>query len=372
MQAEGLPEARAICCQLRRNMRKSDKWLGTLLVWALIAGSAVSYAGGVDATGTTSGLNVSNSAPEVKSENTVAGPSWIANAPLPFADGVAQAALLADCNGYLYSVGGGRGGALTPTNQVLLYDASQDAWFPRASVPVNPGIRSFNSAVSLPGFIYVFGGFNGTSVLNTTWIYDIANDSWSQGANMPGPRFGSAVTVVPGADGASDQIFISGGFAGLMVGDETNTAWSYDPASDTFSVLASMPIPLGRIHATTVPDLREVHVFAGGFDGQFHLVYFLDEDRWAAGPPMPFGVTDPGVVTVDGLIYVVGGGGAPPRGPGHTQIFDPVSRSWSQGPLMPAPAIDNTTGALANGSIYVVGGFNGVGTSSTNYSLVVQ
>lgn len=86
---------------------------------------------------------------------------------------------------------------------------------------------------------------------------------------------------------------------------------------------------------------------------------------------MPFGVTDPVVVTDQTNIYVVGGGGPTPRGPGHTQIWDLTAGTWSQGPLLPAPALDNTAGDISFGVIYTNGGFDGANGSNRNQALVL-
>jgi N-acetylneuraminic acid mutarotase len=296
-------------------------------------------------------------------DNQVNGPMWTSNAPIPVALGIAQGSTVASADGStVYHIGGGISGSLIPTNRVFGYSTKGDTWTEVANIPYSPGIRSYGSAVELNGFIYVFGGLDGTNVINTTFIYDIANDTWSQGTNLPAPRFGSAVAT----DGAA--IWVIGGFGGLSLGDETRTVWMYAPATDGFTTgFADMPIALGRIHGAELPD-GTVHVFAGGFDGSSHFVYDSGADSWSSAPGMPFGVTDPATVTDGMLIYLAGGGGAVPRPPGHLQIYDPSSSSWSQGPLMPAPGIDNTSGTIANGTFYVTGGYNGASSVPVNYS----
>jgi N-acetylneuraminic acid mutarotase len=219
----------------------------------------------------------------------------------------------------------------------------------------------------LNGYIYVFGGVTGPSsqeiLLNTTWIYDEANDGWFQGANMPGFRFSSAVAT----DGA--VIWVIGGYQSVSFGDVTNTVWMYDPSTDAYStVFANMSTYLGRIHGVELPD-GTVHVFGGHYEMNNHLVYDAATDAWSSAPSMPFWVLDPAVVTDGTVIYLGGGNGDVPRPPRHTQIYDPASGAWSQGPPMPAPAVNNTSGAIANGTFYVIGGYDGTGPVSVNYSL---
>ena len=173
---------------------------------------------------------------------------------------------------------------------------------------------------------------------------------------MPGDRFGSAVAVIDG------KIYIAGG--GSSLGAPT-TLWEYDPQAATFTVKAPMPFQLARIHgaAYVTPARREFHVFAGGFDGINHLIYDVNSNTWRVGPLMVIGVTDPAVVNgLDGLFYVMGG-----LPVGRTQIFDPTNNTWYIGSNLPGPT-NNTSGSMINGTIYVVGGFNGSASIPVNFS----
>jgi hypothetical protein len=136
-----------------------------------------------------------------------------------------------------------------------------------------------------------------------------------------------------------------------------------------------MPRRLYRIHGVYLPD-GTVHVLGGGDLGSLtnHLVYDTAADAWSSASPIPVGILDPAVVTDGALIYLVG---APPsRGPAITQIFDPAANAWWQGqPVPPWPSLpggmDNTSGAIANGILYVMGGFTS-GTISFNYSVALS
>ena len=296
-------------------------------------------------------------------DRPVSGTGWTINAPIPEPLGVAQGATVASSDGRLIYHIGGITGALTATNKVWVYVPAEDAWFDAADIPVSPGIRTFGAAVELNGFIYVFGGFDGTSVLDTTWIYDEANDVWFQGANMPGPRFGSAVA----ADGA--EIRVLGGAKGLSLEEaDSDTVWRYVPSSDSWFQPSGTPIPMGRYRSVILPN-GDIHVLGGGFDGYNHCVFNFRVHNYTCRPQIPFGITDAAVAT-DGLrIYVAGGAGPASRPAGRLQIFDTLRRRWSSGPLMPAPGVDNTGGVIANGTFYVVGGYDGISPVSLNYSL---
>ena len=308
-----------------------------------------------------------------KVDGQINGASWSVNAPIPEPRGSAQGSTVASSDGSLiYSIGGGCCNAQYPDgfNRVWAYSPADDSWSAAAEVPVSEGIRSYGAAVELNGFIYVFGGVGGpglsTTLLNTTWIYDEANDAWFGGANMPDFRFGSAVAT----DGA--VIWVIGGFKSLGFFDTTNTVWIYDPSTDVYSTgFRDMPQYLGRIHGAMLAD-GTLHVLGGHWDMNDHWVYVTSADAWFSAPLIPSQVLDPAVATDGTLIYVGGANLDPPRGAGHTQIYDPATHVWSEGPRMPAPALNNTSGIIANGTFYVVGGYDGVAPSSVNYSLALS
>ena len=104
-----------------------------------------------------------------------------------------------------------------------------------------------------------------------------------------------------------------------------------------------------------------MHVFGGGFEGSSHVIYNPVTNLWRVGPAMPFTATDPAVGVLAGKALVVGG-----RPVARTQIYDPLTSSWSQGPpIAGAPSgLDNTAGAVLGPIFHVVGGFNG--TTGTN------
>src|SRR6266849_2697597 len=300
------------------------------------------------------------------------GPSWSVNAPIPERRGAAQGSIVASNDGsVIYSIGGGCCNAqyLDGFNRVWAYSPIDDSWSAAADIPVSVGIRSYGAAVELNGFIYVFGGVAepglSTTLLNTTWIYDEANDAWFGGANMPDFRFGSAVAT----DGA--VIWVIGGFKSAALFDTTNTVWMYDPSADAYSTgFANMPQYLGRIKGAMLPD-GTLHVLGGHWDMNDHWVYDTVTDTWFSAPLIPAAVLDPAVATDGARIYVAGDNGAVPRPPGHTRIYDPATTTWSDGPRMPPPAINNTSGTIANGTFYVMGGYDGATIPPVNYSLLV-
>jgi len=68
-------------------------------------------------------------------------------------------------------------------------------------------------AVALGGKVYICGGFDGTSSLNSVEIYDPETDEWTMISSMEKHRSASGVVVVDG------QIYAIGGHDGLSIFD---------------------------------------------------------------------------------------------------------------------------------------------------------
>ena len=159
------------------------------------------------------------------------------------------------------------------------------------------------SYVEAGGKFYLAGG-------TTTGLherYDPATDSWSRVADLP---VSSKVDHIQGVE-VGGKIYYVGGLSGWP-GPHVSTVHVYDPATDTFAQGASMPEGRGR----------------------------------GAG----------GVAAYGGKIYYAGGmhdGKAVP----WFDAYDPKADSWSRLPDMPR-ARDHFQGAVVGGRFYAIGGRN--------------
>ena len=316
----------------------------------------------LNAPAATGGLELAHLVGSLGDDGPGVASTWFDGSLIPVENGLSQTTLVADDNGYVYSIGGGVGpGPTARINQVWAYDIGTDTWEPRASIPIADGMAGYGAAVHYAGTLYVFGGIQGaapTVVLNTVWKYDIASDSWSQGTNLPAQRFGSAVGVI------GDQIYVAGG-ANTAV---ERTTWRYDPAADTFTTLAPIPnnVPnTFRIHGAAVGN--QLHAFAGGFGGVNHITYDVDTDAWTVNPRMPFGATDPGVAAVGESIYVAGGDGNI-IGAGLVQVYDTTTQTWGISKFTPGPTSNTSMAYNAPyGTLHVLGGFFGGNSINVNW-----
>lgn len=66
-----------------------------------------------------------------------------------------------------------------------------------------------------------------------------------------------------------------------------------------------------------------------------------------------------------GKVLVVGGSGAGGAALGSTELYDPLTQSWSAGPALPGARTGHTASLLRSGKVLVVGGYDGAGFVTT-------
>ncbi len=172
--------------------------------------------------------------------------SNIASMPTPRADLTA-----AQAKGKIYVMGGYNEKSL---NVVEAYDPAKDTWETKAPLYLP---MCFMKAVSLNEKIYVTGGYYGDNYsLNTLYMYNPQTDSWTVKTSMNTARFEHGAVAFNG------KIYV---FGGATVRDEKLVYLSsgevYNPATDTWSSIADMPIPLARMGATT--DGKYIYAIGG-------------------------------------------------------------------------------------------------------------
>jgi N-acetylneuraminic acid mutarotase len=225
--------------------------------------------------------------------------------------------------------------------------------------------------------IYVFGGFNGSMVFNTTHIYDIATNTWSTGAAMPAGRVFPSAAFYSG----NGKIYVIGGFD--PSGVEANQTWEYDPVTNTWNTSrANIPVAMGGAGYSIVGQFVYLagH-WNNGAASTDHYRYDIVANTWAAMVPVPVAIYRPAAAGVGTKEYLVGGGNpsvgssanteagkqaflkAPSVSYTSTYVYDTVSNTWITGPNTNV-AHAFTGGTAISNLLLVVGGYNG--TTVTN------
>lgn len=127
-------------------------------------------------------------------------------------------------NGKIYVIGG-YDGARSSTNLVEVYNPNTNLWSAARRIPVS---ANHNSAAVAAGKLYTFGAME-----KRAFVYDEPGDSWSAIANS---KFTHGDTAAVGV--INDKIYVAGGSGGTQRDLEV-----YDPAANTWTVLASMSVP---------------------------------------------------------------------------------------------------------------------------------
>jgi N-acetylneuraminic acid mutarotase len=212
-------------------------------------------------------------------------------------------------DGKFYSVGGrsiaGDG------QELLMYDPVLDSWTVLPSMTYG---RQGLAAVVVGDYIYAIGGRTDGGPFATSapmaWVekYDIFNGTWTTVASLPVGRSDLAAAAVGG------KIYIFGGYDGTNV---LNSVMMYNPETDTWTGgFAPVPTLRGALYGVGTKG-NKVYVI-GGWDNQdpFSAVigatveaYKVSQDTWETGlTPMITPRAETGCISHGGRIYVIGGG----------------------------------------------------------------
>jgi N-acetylneuraminic acid mutarotase len=224
--------------------------------------------------------------------------TWTAAAASPSKRFSAAAAVV---NGKIYHLGGhSQGYEPGRLSTVEMYDPATDRWQAVASMAEphhEPALAAWG------GQLFVFGGEDGPHYLSSVESYDPASNRWVARARMPRPRKGGSAAVV------GDKIYLFGGigpgpeFAYIMEVDV------YDPKADRWWT-SPTPMPRGRWMASA-STVGSAIVVAGGSQ---HGTYFREVDRfdpatntWSTVATLPSERGNHAAVVIGDRVYFIGG-----------------------------------------------------------------
>lgn len=178
---------------------------------------------------------------------------------------------------------------------------------PRALKPL-PTPRSRVSLLYLDHKLYAIGGVDKQDRrTGQVEIYDMASDTWTNGAPMPSARECDAELV-------EGRIVVPGGYDGDT---SVKVVESYDPATDTWTQQPDLPLPVSAHHLALVG--RSLYTF-----GNYHalnMVTALDVDAgtWSI-LDLPYEASRHNDVVFDGTeVFVIGGNTQP--GPPYLNLI---------------------------------------------------
>jgi Kelch motif/Galactose oxidase, central domain len=215
---------------------------------------------------------------------------------------------------------------------------------------------AFSGTASGGNVLYAIGGTNGTSVLGTNEVYDVATGTWTSLAPMPTPR--AYLTVVAGTDGF---IYAIGGVN--AAGQTVNTVEIYNPTYGTWRTGPSLLTARSHAAATLIYD--DIILVAGGQDVNGTVLnttegYVLQLGAWTPGASMNTPRADFGIALGgDGYVHAVGGRSTT----GSVKTFEALKFSTNTW-IMETEKLPFTLSGVAvaeglSGAVFVLGGAHG-------------
>eukprot|EP00040_Diaphanoeca_grandis_P031242 m.186526 g.186526 ORF g.186526 m.186526 type:complete len:1031 (-) comp32273_c0_seq1:139-3231(-) len=251
-------------------------------------------------------------------------------------------------DGKLWVFGGFEGDRyITMGKQTLSYDPLTDVWTRGADIPIEGGI-SHCAQTTDGSYIYLMGGMQmdpGTVWPNvysvaTVWRYDFRADTWARLPDMPQDRCGGGSGIV------GNKLHAVSGGRSLPYNElfsDSADHWvldldNLDSPSSRWESLA--PLTLGRNHLGSTVFEEKLYVFGGQLGtNEAHgnqdraEVYDPETDTWKilASMPRGFGHLGPGVFASDYGIFIVGTTGNQPHVHETSLLFyDPARNTWSE------------------------------------------
>jgi N-acetylneuraminic acid mutarotase len=241
-----------------------------------------------------------------------------------------------------------------------------------ATLAAAPSKRTEVVAGVVAGKIYVLGGFIEPSLSTVATLaitdrveeYDPATDSWSTKAPLPVGLHHAGAAVAGG------KLYVIGGYMRslLNIWHPVATVYMYDPMTDAWSGRKAMPTPRGAL--AVVEHGGKLYAI-GGYDRATNIaaleVYDPVTDIWTVKAPLPTPRDHLAAAVVNQRIYALGGrlNGSYSQNLAVVEAYDPQQDRWVRAADMPTPRSGITAGVIGD-TIYVTGGEGPGGTFPAN------
>lgn len=234
--------------------------------------------------------------------------------------------------------------------------SATDAW---SAIAGYPAAVFDNSAATLGGKLYSFGGGIDTGMENRAFMYDPAVNAWSPLPNMPRGRTKPQVAATNG------KLYVLGGWS--AAGAPVTAVDVYDPAAGTWSTPAATN-PAARAAAGVGVVNGKVYLIGGCVDDQCtpsnnNVVFDPSSGAFSTGAAYPQDVAWGSCGGIGTRVYCAGGSGSADFSNGFA--FNPASNSWSPIADMPLD-LWGSAGSAAGGLLVMVGGVTAGSTAITN------
>jgi hypothetical protein len=234
-----------------------------------------------------------------------------------------------------------------------LYDPQSNSWALAASMHTP---RSYHTATLLAdGRVLVVGGIEASNdvtgtVLASAELYDPLTNSWTPAAPLPVARARHTAVLL-----ADHRVLVIGGTdsAHLPSSSYFPTAELYDPATQSWSLVANMNNARVYASATLLPDNRVLVVGDDGINERTAEIFDPRTGDWLSLPDPGVGRAEHVAVALrNGAVLVAGGVGET-----SAQLFDWRRNAWSSAGALTVIRASATATVLPDGQVLIAGGF---------------
>lgn len=287
-------------------------------------------------------------------------PSWAPIAPAPLAAGRGMTAVWTGDEMIVWGGAEVRGDVAVGSAAGAAYDPAADAWRPLAQAPLSP--RWQHRAVWTGSEMIVLGGFatgEPAGFVADGAAYDPATDTW----RLLAPTPFSHPPALPLVAWDGTRVLV---WAGELANPEDPAGGegaAYDPATDTWYAIAPAPLEPGPYAgAWTGSELLAVGGYGTGEGTDLQAAaYDPATGEWRALPTPPGGVRFNFTATWTGTeLLVVGGDRADWLDPvDQDAAYDPMADAWRAVPDLPAARPAGHTAVWSGNRLIVWGGYSG-------------
>jgi hypothetical protein len=306
--------------------------------------------------------------------------SWIAGPNHPASPGIVRAVgVYFPANGRFYTMGGRTSDAVgsETTNPYEFTPGSPGTWATKAGVlPDNQTNNMACGVLTASGtpYIYCVGGSaaGATTATARVFRYNPATDVVSAVA-APWPGNPGGDTLPGGFAVVNNKLYIVGGFQVNVA--MTNQTWEFNPVGNVWTAKANYPVARGYVPAAAIGT----NIFTGGgsdyvgglvVDTADSFKYDTVANAWTPIANIPRATGETRAVTMNGQMWVLGGGRTAPNPSNQVDVYNPGTNAWSAG--IPFATARRNFPADSDGTtkIWLAGGY--APTTATNTMEIFQ
>lgn len=278
---------------------------------------------------------------------------WIGAAGMSTARSYHSATLLPD--GRLLAAGGWNGSSVLSGTE--LFDPATNRWLPAGNLAT--ARLSHTATLLRSGKVLVVGGSGNAGDLASAELYDPATNAWSPAGGLATPRYGHSATRL--ADG---RILVAGGWSGYGA---LGSAELYDPATNAWTPAGNLAVPRDVHTATLLADGRVLVAGGRGSSGYLSSVERYDPvtNAWSpAGALSAIRGYHSATRLPDGRVLVAAGYNTTIGFLGGAELYNPATDTWAAAGNHVSGRSYHSATLLPDGSVLAVGGWSGSGFSS--------